>query len=91
MKNFFYGILSFILTLFLVTYVVFLFTNKKYYEFPEEQTGVIVHKEISTFKEQNVFVLHNDSTIGAFNCYDILFEQIEVGDSIINGKIKSNE
>lgn len=83
--------MSFIVTLAFITYVVFLFTEKRHHAMPEDQTGIVIHKTEGILNTQNVFVLHSDTTIGSFNCYDILYDRIEVGDSIINGKIKKNE
>ena len=77
--------------LFIVTLIVFIFTEHKHYYLPETQTGLVIDKSHSFVFGDEIKILHNDSTVGTFNCYDILYNQIEVGDSIINGKVKKNE
>lgn len=90
MRNFFYGISGFTILLFLIVLTVYTFTEVKFYEFPKNSVGVIIHKDSESIFGHHVYVLTPDSTVGQFNCYDILFNNIEVGDSIKNGQIQKN-
>lgn len=91
MKEFFYFIASFFITLILISSMVFLFTEKTKYEFPKGTTGLVIDKSENDFLGDRVYILTPDTTVGVFTCYDILFDKVEVGDSIVNGEILRNE
>ena len=90
MREIFFSLSSFILLLFIIVLAVFTFTESKIYKFSKETTGLVVHKENSNFFGQHIFILENDSVMISIGCYDILYDNIEVGDSIINGEIHEN-
>jgi hypothetical protein len=87
MKDLFYGLFSFILSFLIITGVVFLFNaDKKIYKYPKETTGIVIHKTDDFLVGQRVYILNGDS-IYNFNCFDIVFTNSEIGDSIKNGQI----
>lgn len=88
MREVFYGLGSFIMLLFLVVVSVFVFTESKIHQFSDETTGLVIHKNDHDFFGQHVLVLQNDSLINQIGCYDILYHNVEVGDSIVNGEIR---
>ena len=77
MKDVFYGLLSFII---IATFLFYL-KNTPICEFPEELNGVIIEME-SDFLTGKTVTVKTDSTIKTFVCYDILFNELNVGDTI---------
>ena len=83
--------MSFILFAFIVIIVNDALHDDKQYEFPNNITGIVIEKNSTEIFGKEMYVLTNDSTIKSFDCYDILFDYTNVGDSIIDGKVKRND
>ncbi len=83
MKSFFYTIL----VCFIVLYVIHVETSTVYYELPKEVSGIVIDKHSSNFFGDNLHLLDGSGEVNIYNCYDILFDNIAVGDTIRNGKI----
>ncbi len=86
MKDLFYGILSFILILALLG----LFTVSKHYKpqyiMPENLKGGIIVNKIEFLQE---FQVVKNDTIHDVDCYDILWEKYNIGDTIVNCQLIS--
>lgn len=88
MRDILYDIISFILLLFLISLFVFIFTDNKQYKLSKDKNGIIIHKTESVIFGDHIHLMVNDSTIEQIGCYNILFHEVEVGDTIVNGQIK---
>lgn len=78
MKDFFYGLLSLVI----ITYVISILTEDIHYEIPKEVNGIVISKNTDGIFGNRFIVLLPDTTIKTIHCYDILYETIEVGDTI---------
>lgn len=83
MRDIFYALL----TLVLLSIIIFLYNHSAIYELPKDITGLVIDKDDSKILGDNITILKQDSTTEKYVCYDILFDVIETGDSVVNGKI----
>ena len=86
MKDIFYGLLSLVL----LSAILFIYNHKAIYEIPKDITGLVIDKHDSKLMGDNITILKQDSTTEKYVCYDILFDVIETGDSVVNGVIIKN-
>lgn len=83
MRDIFYALL----TLVLLSIIIFVYNHSAIYELPKDITGLVIDKDDSKILGDNITILKQDSTTEKYVCYDILFDVIETGDSVVNGKI----
>lgn len=82
--------MSFILFTLIVIAVNGVLDTDHYYHLPKSETGIIIDKSNTFVYGKEIYLLENDSIVKSYDCYSILYNEIQIGDSVVNGKIKDN-
>jgi hypothetical protein len=83
MKNIFYALVNGLI----ISFILYALETDVVYELPPEINGLVIDKNHSQILGDIITILMPDSTTSTFVCYDILYDQVSTGDSIIDGKI----
>ena len=78
MKDVFY----FLLVLLLAGSFFFAWKHDNIYEVPKDIKGVVIDKDENFLIGNVLQILTPDTTVQMFRCYDILFDSLQIGDSV---------